>query len=196
MNRLEPIYSFSHSKYIKQIAKNIFENLTIIHSHGYIHGDIKTQNILYNKIENVYILSDYETMQKPDDILLKNRSLNVYYIYYNIALGSDLNSKDKSILADLKAFFYTLYVLIEPSSKCIKYIHEYVKTLTMDIDETTDELLISEEINLKCEEMVHMRNTEINKYFSENTENSNMLKELYSLIHSNEIDTDKILALF
>ena len=95
---------------IKNLGFQIISFLEWLHvSKEKIHGDIKSDNIVFKKKDNSFRLIDFESVSPPTDELCYESLPNGYYYY---GLGCEYDKPPFSFRMDLQAFGYILWDLI------------------------------------------------------------------------------------
>lgn len=95
---------------IKNLGFQIISFLEWLHvSKEKIHGDIKSDNIVFKKKDNSFRLIDFESVSLPSDELCYKSLPNGYYYY---GLGCEYDKPPFSFRMDLQAFGYILWDLI------------------------------------------------------------------------------------
>ena len=53
------LYNTNNDVYLKTISDQLLKQLYTLHSHGFIHSDVKISNILFKKTSNIFTLCDF-----------------------------------------------------------------------------------------------------------------------------------------
>ncbi|AAC97783.1 ORF MSV154 putative serine/threonine protein kinase VRK1 homolog (vaccinia B1R), similar to GB:AB000449 [Melanoplus sanguinipes entomopoxvirus] len=95
---------------IYNLSKDIIFALKYIHSKEYIHSDIKDENILYDKNNNKFYLTDFGNITKHTKKFITNCKLvnNGTYKY----IGIDMHNGISTYKSDLESFGYLLYDIL------------------------------------------------------------------------------------
>ena len=126
-----------------------------------VHGDIKAENIVYKKVNNIYRLIDYENITRPRSITCRQDLPNGYYYYGH---GCEMDKPYYSYKMDLQAFGFILiniytsnlhYELFFWQEKAFSY---YNKQTIEDYFDMLDEKRYTELLNYKYSDI-------ISKYF-------------------------------
>ena len=80
---------------IRQVLK-LFSQVKIIHDRGYIHGDIRTPNVMINPDTGIMTLIDFDLFQEKAQFFI---NYDAYLGYYNTPPESLLNENLKSFLS-------------------------------------------------------------------------------------------------
>lgn len=99
------MYLTSNENIFKNISDQILKQLYIIHSHGFIHSDIKTSNILFNKTNNIFTLCDFGLSEYYGFPCIKKKYIcTEYFIAPSFGIHNNINYDIYSLGATL--FFY------------------------------------------------------------------------------------------
>jgi serine/threonine protein kinase len=114
------------NKKISKMGMQLISQLEIIHKLGFTHGDLKFQNICYNKERDSFSIIDYALVTK---IFHNNGSHkpqeNVRNFYGNSLFASDsmVNLKTTGRKDDLESLMYILCFLMKGTLPIIEYIN-------------------------------------------------------------------------
>lgn len=122
-----------------KLIKDVLHNISILHKNiNFIHGDLKLNNILYNKKENNSIFIDLEFSKFINDKFINISSIEYINTYLNLNNKLYINKKFLEIF-DIYLFVFSLFM-----SNNMEYSGKFIMTLT---------------------EMINDINYEENKYF-------------------------------
>lgn len=122
-------------KTISDIGIQTISQLEILHKLGFVHGDLKFQNICFNKISKTYSVIDFGLCSK---IFNKNGTHkaqeSVSSFYGNSLFASDSMSRlqTTSRKDDLESLIYILCYLLTGTLPVIHFINENIDKFEMD----------------------------------------------------------------
>jgi serine/threonine protein kinase len=97
------------SSQLKNIGYQLISFLEWLHvSKGKVHGDLKTDNIVFRKKDNTFRIIDFESVSDPSNNLCFESLPNGYYYY---GLGCDYDKPPFSFRMDLQSLGYLLWNL-------------------------------------------------------------------------------------
>jgi serine/threonine protein kinase len=138
---------------LKMIRTQITEQLYVLHSHGFIHSDVKIANVLYNKTNEVYTLCDFGLCEYYGFPTIKKKYICTDYF------KAPENGVRNNINYDIYSLGATLYFLDD-----IEFTHKIDKQSVSN--EIIQELIHDEHIiSAKNVLNINNKNTKKLKYY-------------------------------
>ena len=138
---------------LQKVRNQIMEQLYVLHSHGFIHSDVKIANILYNKTRDIYTLCDFGLSEYYGFPTIKKK-----YICTEFFKAPE-NGIRNNINYDIYSLGATLYFLDD-----IEYTHKIDKnTISNEIIHE----LIHDEHSVSAKKLLNIndKNTKKLKYY-------------------------------
>jgi serine/threonine protein kinase len=159
---------------LKTIRTQITEQLYVLHSHGFIHSDVKIANVLYNKTNEVYTLCDFGLCEYYGFPAIKKKYICTDYF------KAPENGERNNVNYDIYSLGATLYFLDN-----IKFTHKIEKQFVSN--EIIQELIHDEHtISAKNVLNINNKNTKKLKYYKNITLKLGATKEFEPFHSINE----------